>query len=86
MTPKLAEERGEQWPLAVESATILCGEKNRLILFVRDSSGAIEYALNGRAKDAGYPDLGVIWLENPDIPGAKLPMWLTAYGLEKCGF
>ncbi len=34
--------------------------------------GGRAYAVNGTAKDKGYPDPAPIWKDNPAIPGSKL--------------
>ena len=81
MTPS-----GKQWPLTVDRAEVICGSANRLMLGVPDASGTV-YALNGTAKsDHKYADLFAIWKDDPDNPGAKIEMWLTTYGVEKCQF
>lgn len=88
--PVSAEEArrdGKEWPLTVPAGEIICGEHNRLILMVRDSAGTVTgYALNGLAESAGFADLETIWRKNPNVPGLRMTMWLTTYGVEKCGF
>ena len=75
---------GERWPLTVDSAEVICGPTNQLLLGVPDNSGTI-YWLNGLAKQTHkYADINAIWKDDPDVPGLKIAMWLTTYGVEKC--
>lgn len=63
------------WPLVVDEATLQCAP---VTVASRDAeiatvvAGGKTYALNGTAHGEGYADLGGMWLDNEDAPGAKV--------------
>ncbi len=67
------QELGDKWPLTVDSAKLECRNS------VSPGMGAAiahvngkTYALNGLAKQKGYPDIRPVWRDDPKIPGAKV--------------
>lgn len=67
-------EYGAAWPLTVDHGVVVCvpkpGTNVDVLTFV--SPDGEEYALNGIAAGADYPDIDPIWRNDPDIPGAKV--------------
>lgn len=63
------------WPLVPDRATVLC-ERSTIDPRYELASviiGDREYALNGTARmQRGYAELDAMWLDNEDIPGAKV--------------
>lgn len=72
---------GAAWPFAVDAGELRCNELagRPLVTFAVDG---IEYALNGAARDAGFPELDTTVLPSwPDVSGLGP---LIERGLELC--
>lgn len=81
VNPRIAEAIGWQWPLTVEEGTLRC--ENDAVVFT-DPDGN-EWAVNGQAVTVGYNEIDPIWLDNPDLDGAKLDIGpLISYGRQFC--
>lgn len=63
------DEFGDAWPFKVDEGVIAC--EGLEYTFTADGR---TYALNGIAIQAGYPEIDEIWLDDPDIPGAKISL------------
>lgn len=67
---------GAAWPFTVERGTLQC-HRNSLITFTAQSR---IYAINGSAKTYAkskqipWLDVRLIWRDNPQIPGTKIPL------------
>ena len=73
---------GDEWPFSVDVGELRCNELDGrpLVTFAVDG---IEYALNGAARDAGFPELDATILTAwPDVSGLGP---LIDRGLELCG-
>lgn len=78
-----AEKLGDGvWPLTVDEGQIDCIGRGRVTLIADGET----YALNGLASGAGDGQaIDAIWLDDPDVPGLKVPMGdLTAYANDLC--
>lgn len=79
------EEYGEDWPLTVDEAKVRCEGAMAVVV---EADGET-YALNGVARQAGYPNVDPIWRDHPDVPDGMDP-WkvnigpLIDLGLELC--
>lgn len=73
---------GDDWPFSVPSGTLACypSGNNELVTF--NTGDGIEYALNGQARDFGFPDLDATIL--PSWPDASMLGDLIAQGLALC--
>lgn len=63
------------WPVVVDAATLQCYQRTNAGRPTEVATVVISdrtYALNGTARNAGYPDLGAMWLDNESNPGAKV--------------
>lgn len=80
------ETLGAPWPFSVDSGVVQCNDQ-RHVLFV---AGGQTYAINGTARGAikagaPYKDLDEIWLDNPDMAGAKISVQpVLDIGLSLC--
>ena len=87
--PETAASRdrfGPFWPLTVEEGTVDCidspGDSRGLPVF---SHGAVTYALDELAEQAGYPSIATITKESPQAPGIKMSLKpLRDLALDKC--
>lgn len=76
-----------QWPFSVNEVEVFC--KPHSEVYCRTEDGTV-YALNGSAKSAArnnseVRDVEAIWLDNPDIPGTKIPYSdFISEGLKLC--
>lgn len=59
------------WPLVSRSGILRCEPAGELQIVTIETAGEV-YALNGTARARGYADIEPIWLDNVDIPGAKV--------------
>lgn len=76
-------ELGEAWPFTIPAGTLKCYDDNltgkKYVTF--DDGDGIEYALNGSARDFGFPELDeTILIDYPDRT-ATLPLVDRALGL-----
>ncbi len=84
-----AEEYGTDWPFTIQSGTLNCisnniqGYKKH---YVSISQNGNTWAVNGSAMGVGtYRPLEEIWKNNPDSPGAKIPVGdIIKRGLALC--
>lgn len=81
------EDYSGRWPFSVNEIEVYCdGYKE---IYMKASNGTI-YALNGSAKSVSQnnskiKDVGDVWLDNPDLPGTKIPYSdFIQKGLELC--
>ncbi|RYJ44542.1 DUF2511 domain-containing protein [Flavobacterium beibuense] len=76
-----------QWPFSVNEVEVFCRPYKEV--YCKTEDGTI-YALNGSAKSASRDDSKVkeienIWLDNPQIPGTKIPYSdFISEGLKLC--
>lgn len=66
---------GTQWPFSINEIEVYCAGYKEI--YCRAENGKT-YPLNGSAKDASknnpsITEVDEIWLENPDLPGTKIP-------------
>ena len=52
---------GDRWPLTVSKGTLMCDRSRRPRIAVVFEADGKWYAVNGTAKDAGYPPIDPIW-------------------------
>jgi hypothetical protein len=62
-----AKDWGTTYPFTVDG--YLECEAGGAIVF---KGGGMAYAVNGTAKNKGYPGIEPIWKDNPVVPGAKV--------------
>lgn len=61
------------WPFDVPSVSVACvAGPTRVTQVLTVTIDGKAFALNGTAKGQGFPALDAHWLDNPDIPGAKV--------------
>jgi hypothetical protein len=79
------EDYGERWAFTVPEGILYCldsGDGYPSVSFATDDE---TYALNGVAKDFGYPDITPIWKNNPNIRGTKVDISpFIQQGLKLC--
>jgi Protein of unknown function (DUF2511) len=78
-------EYGADWPFVVPAGTLSCqpsGANDGRLLVTFDVGDGIEYALNGQAKDFGFPELDESVLSPEAGPVDTLP--LIDRGLDLC--
>jgi hypothetical protein len=70
-------EYGDEWPFTVATGTLVCnpsGNNDGRLLVTFDTGDGIQYALNGQAKDFGFPELDATILKDyPTLVGV-LPL------------
>jgi hypothetical protein len=64
------EDIGDKWPLKPEKVRILVSREKAIFVIHKNK----RYALNGTARALNGRDLEPIWLDNPDVPGAKMSL------------
>jgi hypothetical protein len=76
------------WPFSIDAGRVACINGTHIVFFGNDGE---TYAINGTARGAArngserYKDLDEIWLDNPSIEGAKIPVIdVISIGLELC--
>ena len=79
-----AETFGPGWPFSMEEMHLICLPGNAVV--VADVVTGDTYPLNGIAQSKSDMDtLDDIWLDDPDLPGAKYSIGsLIQQGLELC--
>jgi hypothetical protein len=77
-------EYGDDWPFDVAAGTLRCYDDplSDRIYVVFDTGDGIEYALNGSARDFGFPELDEAIM--PDLPDRSKTLPLIDRGLELC--
>jgi hypothetical protein len=79
----------EPWPLTSSSGILYCnpfGEKIGAVVYQPDEDPSVYYAVNGAAQGAGYPEIDLIWEDDPERPGSKINIGkLIDAGLALCG-
>lgn len=80
-------EYGAQWPFTVPAGTLHCYDdplNARLyVTFSHEGEAGVEYALNGSARDFGFPELDASILV--DYPDRSKTLSLIETGLALCG-
>lgn len=72
------------WPFVVAEGTIKC-EAYHHVSSVTFITTAGEFAVNGIASGRGFPEIDPIWLDNDEIPGAKIRISdIIKFGLSLC--
>ena len=74
------------WPFVASKGVLKCvfasGGKGKIVTF---KTTAGEYAVNGTANSHGFAELDPMWLDNEEIPGAKISVSdVIEYGLSLC--
>lgn len=74
---------GSAWPLSVAKGVLRCREPGAVTF----EAGGMVYAVNGIARQSGEcAEIDPIWVDDPDIPGAKMDIGpIIDRGLELCG-
>jgi hypothetical protein len=81
-TQRISERNlGYTWPLTVDHGTARCGKDNQALFTSPDGT---TYALNDRARDAGYRDIGPLRAKGDDGDPISLGSLLTKT-LRLCG-
>jgi len=79
------EDYGDRWAFTVSDGILYCldpGDASPSVSFATDDE---TYALNGNAKDLGYPDITPIWRNNPTAPSLKADLSpFIQQGLKLC--
>lgn len=76
------EAEGLAWPLAVDAGRVGC--EDGLFAFFEEPDGT-RWALTGAAQSL-YPEVDPVWLENPEVKGARVSLYdLTSRALARCG-
>ena len=79
--PVSREQFGEKWPLTVEKGEVECID-GFIAVFHHEGK---TWALNGAAQSRGYPEIELIWRDNPSIPGFKINIGpLIDLALKQC--
>lgn len=78
-----AAEFGDAWPLTVKTASVDCIASRAPSAILRVDGKT--YALNGVARSAGFKSVALLWRDNPQIPGTKIPLTpLIRAALREC--
>jgi hypothetical protein len=79
------KDYGDRWAFTVPDGILYCldpGDGSPSVSFATDDE---TYALNGNAKDSGYPGIDPIWRNNPTTPSLKADLSpFIQQGLKLC--
>jgi len=65
-----AEDYGDRWPFSVPYGYADCVRGGSAVFRTPENR---TFGITGLARSQGYPSVEPIWLDDPNIPGAKIP-------------